>query len=195
MPEENASRLEHARELGEDVSIVSRLGKESERREEVENGAEASGPARRKRPHVASRITEARSGAALARALQEIARVIESVDVESCFGEQVCVASLSAGDVEQARTGWKPEDVDESSDFMSVALEREQRLVFEQVLSVEVALPPFAPLRTLCHPIKISVRTCVILMAAQRPEDLLLWHVRLYGSKKAGPPLASLASG
>ena len=118
---------------------------------------EAAGPARRKRAHVASRVAETRPGAALARALQELARVVEAVDVEAGLGEQVCVASLPARDVEQARAGWKAEDVDQSRDFVPVALERKQRLVLEQVLPVEVALPPFAPLRTLCHPIKISV--------------------------------------
>ena len=102
------------------------------------------------------RVAETRPGSALARALQQLARVIETVDVEAGFGEQVRVASLAARNVEHARAGWKPEHVDESSDFVPVALEREQRLVLEQVLSVEVALPPFAPLRTLCHPIKIS---------------------------------------
>jgi hypothetical protein len=110
------------RELGEDVDRPP-ARQESERGEQVENGAEARGPARRKCAHVASGISETRPGAALSRALQELARVIETVDVATGLREQVCVSSLAAGHVQHARAGWKAEHVEKSGDFVPVALE------------------------------------------------------------------------
>jgi hypothetical protein len=49
---------------------------------------------------------------------------------------------LAAGNIEDARAGRRAEDVDQAGDLVAVALEREQRLVLEQVLGVEVCRPP-----------------------------------------------------
>jgi hypothetical protein len=56
------------------------------------------------------------------------------------------VTALSARDVEHPRARRKPEHVDQPRGLMAIALEREQRLVLEQVLVVEVRLPPLVPL-------------------------------------------------
>src|SRR4051812_2231285 len=66
------------------------------------------------------------------------------------------MASLAARYVENARARRQANHVEKSGNFLAVALEREQRLVLEQILSVEIALPPLTPLRTLSHPIKIK---------------------------------------
>jgi hypothetical protein len=70
--------------------------------------------------------------------------VIESVDVVSRFCQQVSVPPLTARDIEYPRARRQSQDVDHSSDFVTVALEREDRLVFEQIVRVEIRLPPFA---------------------------------------------------
>ena len=59
------------------------------------------------------------------------------------------VTPLTAWDVEDPGTGRQPEDVDQSSDFASIAFRGEQWLVLEQILPVEITLPPFSPLRRL----------------------------------------------
>jgi hypothetical protein len=48
------------------------------------------------------------------------------------------VAALPAGDVEDARADVESENFDESRDFLAIALEREQRLIFSEVVIVEV---------------------------------------------------------
>ena len=70
--------------------------------------------------------------------------VIESVDVVSRFCQQVSVPSLTARDIEYPRARRQSQDVDHSTDFVAVALESEDRLVFEQIVRVEIRLPPFA---------------------------------------------------
>src|SRR5205809_996049 len=50
--------------------------------------------------------------------------------------------ALTAGDVEDSGAGRKPENLDESRDLLTIFLEREDRLVFEQVLGVEMRSPP-----------------------------------------------------
>jgi hypothetical protein len=58
----------------------------------------------------------------------------------------VGVASLAARHVEQARTGGQREDLDQPRDLATVAREVEDRFVLEEVMGVEVRLPPFARL-------------------------------------------------
>ena len=52
--------------------------------------------------------------------------------------------ALPARDVEDARAGGKRQDLEESGHLAPVAREIEDRLVFEQVVGVEVGLPPLA---------------------------------------------------
>jgi hypothetical protein len=56
------------------------------------------------------------------------------------------MSSLAAWNVEDARARRKAEDVDQARDLAAIALEREQRLVLEQILIVEVRLPPLGAL-------------------------------------------------
>jgi hypothetical protein len=56
------------------------------------------------------------------------------------------VSSLAARNVEDARAGRKAEDVDQARNLAAIALEREQRLVLEEILIVEVRLPPLGAL-------------------------------------------------
>jgi hypothetical protein len=56
------------------------------------------------------------------------------------------MSSLTARDVEHARAGRKSEHIDQTRRLTPIALEREQRLVLEQILIVEVRLPPFGAL-------------------------------------------------
>ena len=54
------------------------------------------------------------------------------------------MASLAAGHVEHARADRETEDVDESRDFLPIALGREERAVLEEIVGVECRLPPLA---------------------------------------------------
>lgn len=67
----------------------------------------------------------------MSRSREQISRIIEAVDVESRFGEQVRVSTLPARHVENAGAGRQSEDVNESGCFFPIALEREERLVLE----------------------------------------------------------------
>jgi hypothetical protein len=53
---------------------------------------------------------------------------------------------LAAWNVENARARREAEDVHQARDLAAIALEREQRLVLEQILIVEVRLPPLGAL-------------------------------------------------
>jgi hypothetical protein len=69
--------------------------------------------------------------------------VIESVDFESRLGQEMRVSSLPARDVKDSRTLRKPKNIDYASGFVTITLECEDRLVFEQIAGIEVRLPPF----------------------------------------------------
>jgi hypothetical protein len=53
---------------------------------------------------------------------------------------------LAAWNVENACARREAEDVHQARDLAAIALEREQRLVLEQILIVEVRLPPLGAL-------------------------------------------------
>jgi hypothetical protein len=58
----------------------------------------------------------------------------------------VSVPSLPAWDVENPRSNRKPKHVDDPRCFLTVPLEREYRLILEQIMGVEIRLPPFGGL-------------------------------------------------
>lgn len=89
-------------------------------------------------------ILERRPRAPFLRAFEQRRRKIEPIDAESCLCEQVTVPSLAARHVEYSRSGGQAEHLDNTRDFAPVALEREQRFVFAQVLEVEIPRPPLA---------------------------------------------------
>jgi hypothetical protein len=73
---------------------------------------------------------------------EQVARVVQPVDVVAGFGEQVRVPSLPARAIQNARGDGKLQDLDEPSDLAAVALQVEERLVLDEILRVEVRLPP-----------------------------------------------------
>jgi hypothetical protein len=73
-------------------------------------------------------------------------RVVETVHAVTGLGEQVRVTPLTTRHVEDAGTRWKGEQLDQSSDLAAIAREIEDRLIFEQVVGVEVGLPPLGRL-------------------------------------------------
>jgi hypothetical protein len=81
--------------------------------------------------------------ATLLRAVEERLGVVEAIDVEPGFREKVRVATLPARHVEDARSRRQLEQLEQSRDITSVLLRREQRLVFEEIMGVEVRRPPF----------------------------------------------------
>jgi hypothetical protein len=52
------------------------------------------------------------------------------------------MSPLTARCIEHSRADWKAKDVDHSRRFGAISLGREDRRVFEQILRVEIALPP-----------------------------------------------------
>ena len=102
VPDQQPAGCEHARELANDPPVVSRVEKEAERREQVEHGIESPRPLRGKVSHVALGVAKPLSLTARPRALEQRLGVIESIDVEAGFREQVRVAALAARNVENA---------------------------------------------------------------------------------------------
>jgi hypothetical protein len=52
------------------------------------------------------------------------------------------VPALAARHVENTGAGWQSEHVDETRHLVAIALEREERIVLDQILVVEVRRPP-----------------------------------------------------
>ena len=57
------------------------------------------------------------------------------------------VPTLPAWHVEYARADRKAKDVDQSSYFLAIALEGEERTVLQEIVGVECGLPPLARFR------------------------------------------------
>ena len=142
VPDERPPGAENARKLDNDAPIVGGVGEKPKGREEVQNRIEAGRPLARQPPHFTTTVAQRRADAARLRAREELSREIESVDAESGLGEEVGVASLAAGHVEDTCAGGKAENVDEARDLLAVALEREDGLVLAQVMRIEIARPP-----------------------------------------------------
>jgi hypothetical protein len=100
VPDQHAARLEHARPLGNHAFIVSRVKKEPERGEEIQDGVEAAGPASWESAHIAVRVPKRAAGTPSLCELEKVLRQIQPVDVEPCLGQQVRVSALAAWYVE-----------------------------------------------------------------------------------------------
>jgi len=142
MPDENTVGLQHAREFPNHLCVVARMRKESERREEIEHGVEASLPARRHLAHVAAGVSQIWTDAALAGDSQQIIRVVETIDIESGLRQQMRVPALATRDVENARSRRQSQKLDEPRSLLAIALEGKKRAVLQQIVSVERGLPP-----------------------------------------------------
>lgn len=89
LPKKYPPGFQHTCELGDHASIVRRTVKESERREEVYNSVEPARPSRGELAHVSSRVVKRRAFATLLRESNQVARVIDAVDDEAGFSEQM----------------------------------------------------------------------------------------------------------
>jgi hypothetical protein len=120
------------------------MREESERGEKVEHSVEPAGPFGRHAPHVPAHVAKPVARPTLSRHVEQILRVVESVDIVSEFGEQVRVPTLAARDIEYARADRETKNFDESSHFLPVALGREEKPVLTEIVGVECRLPPLA---------------------------------------------------
>ena len=73
-------------------------------------------------------------------------RVIETVYIVSRFREKMSMPSLSAWYVQHARSHGESQDVDYPSRFVTIAFGRENRLILEQILGIEIRFPPLCAL-------------------------------------------------
>jgi hypothetical protein len=87
-------------------------------------------------------VPQARSRPACERPSEQVAREVQTVDPETSFREKMCVPTLAARHIEDAGSRWKTEHLGEACYLTTVAFGCEERLVFVQVLGVEVARPP-----------------------------------------------------
>lgn len=142
VPHQHAARRQDAREFPDDAFVVARVGEEAEGREQVDDGVESPGPGPRQASHVAAPVTQVAAHTATRRGFQQLRRVIETVDVVAGLGQQVRVAPLAAGTVENASADREREDLDEARDLTTIANQIEQRLVLEEIGLVEVRAPP-----------------------------------------------------
>jgi hypothetical protein len=142
VPSEDGTWLQHSRELGHDASVVGGIEKESKGCEEIDHRIKAVRPPLGKPPHVAARVAKGVPFTASPSAVEQRCRIVEAVDVEPRLGEEVRVASLAARNIQNPCPDRKLEDLDETPDFTSIALGREERFVFEEVVGVEVRRPP-----------------------------------------------------
>ena len=69
-------------------------------------------------------------------------RIIQPVDPESGLSQEVSVTSLTTRHIENARALRKSQHLDYARCFDAVALESENRLVFQEIPGVEIRLPP-----------------------------------------------------
>ena len=102
-----------------------------------------SGPARGQRAHIAPHIFQPFSSATGLGAREQVGRVVESGDIEPGFGERMGMTPLSTGHIKNFRFRWQAEDIHNASDIVPVTFERKNRLVFQQILRVEITAPPF----------------------------------------------------
>jgi len=142
MPDEDASGLQDSRELVDHFRIVARTGKEAERSEEVDDRVELRCPAAGHLSHVTLGVLQIRADASFASEANEVLGVVEAINLESSFGEKMSVSSLPARDVKNSGSMRKAQNVNDTGCFVSVALEREDWLILEQIPGVEIRLPP-----------------------------------------------------
>ena len=142
VPEQDAARLQHTRELSDHRRVVERMLEETEAGEQVQHAVEPAVPARRKLAHVAAQVAEPRSRSARLRACEQCWREVEPGDIKTGFGKQVRVAAVAARNIEDLRAGAELEHIEHARDLSPIAFGRENGLVLEQVLLVKIRAPP-----------------------------------------------------
>jgi hypothetical protein len=98
------------------------MREESKRCEQVEYGVEPPRPPSRHPPHVPSRVAEILGRSALARDIEQIFRVVETVYVVPELSEQMSVATLATGYVQHSRADGQSKNIDETRYFLAIAL-------------------------------------------------------------------------
>ena len=89
MPYEKASGLEHTGELVDHSDVVSRIGKEPERSEEVDDRVESAAPSRRHAAHISASVLELRSSPSPPRGPEQMLGVVETVYTIPCLGKKM----------------------------------------------------------------------------------------------------------
>ena len=146
VPYQDSTRFEHARELFDDPRVIRRMAEESKRGEQVQNSVEAFAPFARQFPHVAARVAKIGAGSPLTGYRKQLGRVVESIDIVASLRQQMRVATLPTGDVENARRDRQLEQVEQARDLAPVTFGSEERLVLEEIVGVERGFPPLAAL-------------------------------------------------
>ena len=118
------------------------MREETERREKIEDYFEAVLPSSRQAPHVAVSVAQSRAYSTITRDFQQVLRIIDGIDIVTCFGEQVGMSALATRNVENPRANRQSQQLDESRDFGACAFRCKQRAVLQQVVGVERGLPP-----------------------------------------------------
>ena len=142
VPDQRAAGLEDASPLGDHARIVSRMGKEPERREEIEDSVEATGPASRKPSHVSVRV--AKRGPvprAFASARRSFDRSSPSTSNPASANRWACLPCPHGTSRRRAPTGSPSTSISRATSRRSLR-EAEDRLVLEKILGVEVGRPP-----------------------------------------------------
>ena len=76
------------------------------------------------------------------RSRQQLSRIVDAVYAKACFGEQVRMATLTAGRIENTRANGKSERIDDARRLGTIALSCEYGSVLEEVVRIEIAFPP-----------------------------------------------------
>ena len=91
-------------------------------------------------------ISKTRPGSTPPGDSEERTRIVDAVDVKPRVGEEMRMSSLATRNVENSRPRGKAEQLDQPSNFTPIALRREDWLVLEEILGVEVGAPPIGGL-------------------------------------------------
>ena len=142
VPDENSSRLENAGEFNDHAGVVRWIVEKPERCEQIHDAVKTTCPRCRQLSHVRAPVMQRRPAAALGGESEKLARVVDAVDAEAGFCQKMSVPSLPARRVENTRSHRQPEDFDYPSCLGARALRREYRIVFPEVLQIEIAFPP-----------------------------------------------------
>lgn len=144
MPQQNSSRPQDPPKLPNNPRIITRVIEEPKRCEEIHNSIEAAGPFRRQLPHIGAQVMERRSGASALRQGEQFLRIIDTVDSKGRLGQQMRMASLTARRIKNPRPDRQTKQLDYAASFRTIALRREDRTVFPEVMRIEIAFPPLA---------------------------------------------------
>jgi hypothetical protein len=120
------------------------MREEAKGRKEIQYCIESPGPACGQLTHVTAGVPEPRASTALPSNGEQLTGIIETIHIVSRFRQQVRVSSLSARNIEHARSDRQAEQIDEARCFLTIALGRKEEPVFQEIVGIEGRLPPLA---------------------------------------------------